>query len=195
VAKKARKDKRPARPGDRPFRGLGRDQLLRRFGEALGDRDGVAGAHCAHELWMRNEMPMNIERMLGLLWRAAPESVPDWLPMRYVEWLPLVYEVAARFVPEGRGRSNVYLVLLDYGDRDGDPYGVYVGSTKYSPAERFDQHKAGIRSAGSVVKRGLEVLIGPVLHLQRLKRAQAEEIEEGLAEALRAEGLTVRGGH
>jgi hypothetical protein len=195
VAKKARKDKRPARPGDRPLRGLGRDQLLRRFEEALGDRDGVAGGHCVHELWMQHEMSMNIERMLGLLWRAAPESVPDWLPMRYVEWLPLVYDVAARFVPEGRGRSNVYLVLLDYGDRDGDPYGVYVGSTKYSPAERFDQHKAGIRSAGSVVKRGLEVLVGPVLHLQRLKRAQAEEIEEGLAEALRAEGLTVRGGH
>ena len=195
MAKKASKHKKPARPGDRPFRSLGRDELLQRFEESLKDRDGVAGAHCVHELWMRHEMPMNIERMLGLLWRAAPESVPDWLPMRYVEWLPLVYDAAARFVPEGRGRSNVYLVLLDYGDRDGNPYGVYVGSTKYSPAERFDQHKAGIRSAGSVVKRGLEVLTGPVLHLQRIPRAQAEEIEEGLAEALRAEGLTVRGGH
>lgn len=159
------------------------------------DRDGIAGAHCVHELWMRNEPSMNIERMLGLLWRAAPESVPEWLPMRYVEWLPLVYEVAARFAREGRGRSNIYLVLLDYADSPRGPYGVYVGATRYSPAERFDQHKAGIRAAGSVLKRGLEVLTGPALHLQGLKRTQAEEIEEGLAEALRAEGLLVRGGH
>jgi len=34
-----------------------------------------------------------------------------------------------------------------------------------------------------------------VLHLQRIPSGQAAEIEEGLAEALRAEGLLVRGGH
>lgn len=182
-------------PGSRPLRGLARDELLARLEAAFGERDGVAGAHCIHELWMRNEPPLNIERLLGLLWRAAPESVPEWLPMRYVEWLPLVYEVAARFEREGRGRSNIYLVLLDYEDSPRGPYGVYVGATQYPPAQRFDQHKAGIRAAGSVLKRGLEVLTGPVLHLQGLKRAQAEEIEEGLAEALRAEGLLVQGGH
>ena len=46
-----------------------------------------------------------------------------------------------------------------------------------------------------MLKRGLEVLTGPVLHLQGITRPQAEEVEEGLAEALRAEGLLVRGGH
>ena len=106
-----------------------------------------------------------------------------------------MYEVAARFQNEGRGRSNLYLVLLDYEDSPRGPYGVYVGATRHSPAARFDQHKAGIRSAGSVLKRGLEVLTGPVLHLQGLKRAQAADVEEGLAEALRAEGLLVQGGH
>jgi hypothetical protein len=169
--------------------------VVARLEAALVEREGISGAHCIHELWMRNEPSLNIERMLGLLWRAAAESVPDWLPMRYVAWLPAAYEVAARFERQGRGRSNIYLVLLEYADREGAPYGVYVGATQYSPAERFDQHKAGIRAAGSVLKRGLEVLTGPVLHLQGLKRAQAEEIEEGLAEALRAEGLLVRGGH
>ena len=168
---------------------------MQQFVAALEAREGVAGAHCIHELWMRNEPPMNLERMIGLLWRAAPESVPDWLPMRYVAWLPLAYEVAARFQPEGRGRSNVYLVLLDYSDRTVDALGVYVGATQYAPAARFDQHKAGIRAAGSVLKRGLEVLIGPVLHLQGIPRVKAEEVEEGLAEALRAEGLIVQGGH
>jgi hypothetical protein len=182
-------------PANRPLRLLARDAIGQQFVAALEAREGVAGAHCIHELWMRHEPPMNLERMLELLWRAAPESVPDWLPMRYVAWLPLAFEVAARFQPEGRGRSNLYLVLLDYSDRTVDALGVYVGATRYAPAARFDQHKAGIRAAGSVLKRGLEVLIGPVLHLQGIPMAQAEEVEEGLAEALRAEGLIVRGGH
>jgi len=186
---------RKATPGSRPLRALGRDEVVARLEAALVEREGISGAHCIHELWMRNEPSLNIERMLGLLWRAAAESVPDWLPMRYVEWLPAAYEVADRFERQGRGRSNIYLVLLEYADREGEPYGVYVGSTGYSPAERFDQHKAGIRAAGSVLKRGLEVLTGQGLHLQGLTRAQAEEIEEGLAEALRAEGLLVQGGH
>jgi hypothetical protein len=190
-----RSARRAATPGSRPMRSLARDEILRRFERGLLDRDGTLGAHCIHELWMRHEPPMVIERMVGLLWRAAPESVPDWLPMRYVEWLPLAYEVASRFQREGRGRYNVYLVLLDYEEAARGPHGVYVGSTQYTPAERFDQHKAGLRAAGSVLKRGLETLTGPVLHLQGLGRAQAEEIEEKLAEALRAEGLMVQGGH
>ncbi|MDB6086272.1 MAG: hypothetical protein JWN43_4153, partial [Gammaproteobacteria bacterium] len=69
------------------------------------------------------------------------------------------------------------------------------GMSKYSPAQRFDQHKAGIRAAGSVLKRGLEVLTGPTLHLQYIKRSEAERIEVELAEALAASGLVVKGGH
>jgi hypothetical protein len=187
--------RQPVSPASRPLRALGRPALLERFGVAIAGRDGLDGAHCVHELWMRNEPPMNVEAMLTRLWSAAADSVPDWLPMRYVEWLPLAYDVAARFQPDGRGRSNIYLVLLDYTDSRAESYGVYVGATRYAPAARFDQHKAGIRAAGSVLKRGLEVLVGPVLHLQRIGRAQADEIEERLAEALRAEGLLVQGGH
>ena len=185
----------PTTPGARPLRALSRDALLQRFEAALEKKEAASGAHCIHELWMRNELPMNIEAMLARLWSAASDTVPEWLPMRYVSWLPLAYEVAARFQGKGRGRANIYLVLLDYSDRGGEPYGVYVGATRCAPAARFDQHKAGIRAAGSVLKRGLEVLTGPVLHLQRIPSGQAAEIEEGLAEALRAEGLLVRGGH
>lgn len=195
MATRRRKRNQTVLPASRPLRALARDELVARFEAALLERDGVAGAHCIHELWMRNKPPTTIERMLGLLWKAAPESVPEWLPMRHVEWLPLAYEVAARFEREGRGRTNIYLVLLDYEDSPRGPYGVYVGMTQYAPSVRFDQHKAGIRAAGSVLKRGLEVLTGPVLHLQGLKRAQAAVIEEQLAEALRAEGLLVKGGH
>ena len=98
--------------------------------------------------------------------------------------------------PAAKGRSNIYLVLLDYGDSREDPYGIYVGMSKYSPDQRFDQHKAGIRAAGSVLNRGLEVLTGPTLHLQYIKRAEAERIEGELARrARRHSGWRSQGGH
>jgi hypothetical protein len=185
-----------AAPQDRPLRAIqDRVELWRYFEQALLAHDGLAGAHCVHELWMRGEIGMNVETALEKLWAATGGAVPDWLPMRHVAWLPTVYDVTARFVRKGRGRSNLYLVLLDYRDSRDDPFGLYVGMSSYAPADRFEQHKAGIRAAGSVLQRGLEVLTGPTLHLQRLPRAQAELLEEGLAEALRAEGLLVHGGH
>jgi len=183
------------RPASRPLRTLDEDALQLRFTAALTARDGVAGAHCVHEWWMRGAFPAFVEDALQKLWDRAADSVPDWVPMRYVDWLPLAYEVAGRFKADGRGRSNLYLVLLDYSDSRPDPFGVYVGASRYKPAERFDQHKAGIRAAGSVLKRGLEVITGPVQHLQSIPRAEAARIEEQLAEALRDAGLFVKGGH
>jgi hypothetical protein len=115
--------------------------------------------------------------------------------MRYVDWLPRVYDIARRLNAPDKGRSNIYLVLLDYRDQREQPYGLYVGMSSYSPAERFDQHKAGIRAAGSVLKRGLEVLTGPSLHLQSINRTQAARIEIELAQRLAAAGLRVKGGH
>jgi hypothetical protein len=183
------------RPADRPLRALDEHTLSSRFEASLAGGDGVAGAHCVHEWWMRGAFPQAVEAALERLWAHAAETVPEWMPMRYVDWLPKAYEVAGRFVPAGRGRMHCYLVLLDYSDSRAEPYGVYVGISRYRPAERFDQHKAGIRAAGSVLKRGLEVLTGPVLHLQALSRAEAERIEVQLAEALRDAGLFVKGGH
>ena len=172
-----------------------RAALASGFEAALARADGATAAHCVHELWMRGEMSINIETALERLWRCAPASIPEWLPMRYVEWLPRVYDIARSLNAPDKGRSNIYLVLLDYRDQRKEAYGVYVGMSNYSPAERFDQHKAGIRAAGSVLKRGLEVLTGPSLHLQSIKRAQAARIEVELAQLLAAEGLRVKGGH
>lgn len=185
----------PVLPASRPLRALDQPALRDRFESALAVRDGVGAAHCVHEWWMRGAFPAFIEDALQRLWDRAADSVPDWMPMRYVDWLPVAYEVAGRFQAGGRGRLHVYLVLLDYRDSRPDPYGLYVGVSRYRPAERFDQHKAGIRAAGSVLKRGLEVLTGPVLHLQSVPRAAAARIEEQLAEALRGAGLFVKGGH
>ena len=172
-----------------------RPEILGCLERSLAEGDGLKGAHCVHELWMRGEFASWIETALERLWERAAKTVPEWLPMRYVDWLPTAYEVAARFRAERRGRSNLYLVLLDYQDRRGGPHGVYVGMSQYSAAQRFDQHKAGIRAAGSVLKRGLEVLTGPVLHLQHIARPLAARIEIELAEALRDAGLLVQGGH
>jgi hypothetical protein len=182
-------------PAQRPLRTLADGELEIEFERALRGRDGVAGAHCIHERWMRGAFATDIESALDLLWKRAGASIPDWLPMRYVSWLPTAYQVAARFTAQGSGRSNIYLILLDYSDRRGDDHGVYVGMSRYSPAQRFDQHKAGIRAAGSVLKRGIEVLTGPTLHLQHIKRGDAARIEAGLAATLADAGIHVEGGH
>ncbi len=186
---------RPHSPAERPLRSLARAQLEARFAAALRAHDGLAGAHCIHELWMRGEFAARVEQHLNVLWAHAAASIPEWLPMRYIEWLPSVYEIAGAFSAARKGRSNVYLVLLDFADRRRGPFGLYVGMSAYTPAERFDQHKAGIHAAGSVLKRGLEVLTGPTLHLQHIGRAEAARIEAALAQALGDAGLLVEGGH
>ena len=190
-----RAKKSPSFPSSRPLRLLRDVDLAARFEQALSASDGLAGAHCVHERWMRGEMAVHIESALERLWKHAAASVPDWLPTRHIDWLPLAYEAAAQFTAKKRGRSNVYLVLLDYSDSRADPYGIYVGMSRYTPSERFDQHKAGIRAAGSVLHRGLEVLTGPTLHLANISRGDAARIEEQLAESLTIRGLFVQGGH
>ena len=155
----------------------------------------MVAAHCIHELWMRGEMSINIERALEKLWARAAESIPEWLPMRYIEWLPAVYEIALRFQSVGQGTIEHLLGASGLSANAMATYGVYVGMSRYSPAQRFDQHKAGIRAAGSVLKRGIEVLTGPTLHLQYIKRSEAARIEEELARALASAGLLVKGGH
>ena len=182
-------------PVVRPLSRLAPQDLAATLERALQRSDGALGAHAVHEFWMRGEISLNVERMLARLWERAADSIPDWLPMRYVDRLPEIYAIAQRFRAEAKGRSHVYLILLDYSDRRDDPFGLYVGETRYPPAQRFDQHKAGIRAAGSVLKRGLELLAGPTLHLGYIARREAARIEEGFAEALRAEGFFVQGGH
>jgi hypothetical protein len=185
-------------PASRPLHATAAATIAQTLKAALEEADGLTGAHCIHELWMRNDLSFNVELALEQLWTRAAASVPEWLPMRYVDWLPMAYDIALRLNATAKGRTNVYLVLLDFTDRSvvsGDPYGIYVGMSKYSPTQRFDQHKAGIRAAGSVLKRGIEVLTGPTLHLQYIKRSEAARIELQLAQALSEAGLQVKGGH
>src|SRR5215471_8591227 len=78
-------------PASRPYRLANVDALKSLFLESLRKSEGVSGAHCVHELWMRGEMAINVEAMLEQLWKSCGASVPDWLPMRHIEWLQLAY--------------------------------------------------------------------------------------------------------
>ena len=182
-------------PAARPLRALADAALQARFDAALARGDGQDGAHCVHEAWLRGAFPARIEAALDALWRAAAASIPDWLPMRYVPALLTLYDVSAGMSARRRGRCSVYLVLLDYADRGAGLQGFYVGQTAHAPRLRFDQHKAGIRAAGCVLRRGVELLQGPVLHLQGIARAEALRLERALAAALADAGLLVEGGH
>lgn len=75
-------------------------------------------------------------------------------------------------------------------------WGLYVGQTARDPDWRFDQHKAGYRASGAVRRFGVRLLPEVVDHLNPMKRWESLEIEEALAEAFRAAGVTwVEGGH
>jgi hypothetical protein len=97
-----------APPAARPLRGWTAGQLQAGFEQALAGADGRLGAHCVHEVWMRGDFALNVERALERLWKRAADSIPEWLPMRHIEWLPLCYQVAQTMRAAARGRSNFW---------------------------------------------------------------------------------------
>ena len=84
-------------PAARPLATLPREALQADLRAALAAGEGAAGAHCIHELWMRGEFAANIESALAQLWHNAAATVPEWLPMRYFESLPTLYELALNY--------------------------------------------------------------------------------------------------
>jgi hypothetical protein len=102
---------------------------------------------------------------------------------------------------------HVYVVLLDTAagklrkvraenpKRDAKKPCVYVGMTGLTPAERFANHKAGIKSAGVVKRYGLRLLPEFFQHLNPMPFEAATQMERDLAEDLRRAGYTVTGGH
>lgn len=97
---------------------------------------------------------------------------------------------------KSRGSGHaVYVVLLE------DPrrpcrWGLYVGETSRDPDLRFDQHKTGYKASRWVNRFGVRLLPEVVEHLNPLKRWEAIDLEEALAEAFRKAGVAwVEGGH
>jgi hypothetical protein len=102
---------------------------------------------------------------------------------------------------------HVYVVLLDPAvgrnrkvraenpRRDRQKPCVYVGMTGLTPAERFTNHKTGIKAALAVKRYGLRLLPELYEHLNPMPYEAALQMEMDLAEDLRRAGYTVTGGH
>ena len=108
---------------------------------------------------------------------------------------------------EAGHHHNVYLVLLAPAaarlrtvravnpNRDRKKPCVYVGMTGLDPAERFENHKQGIKLASVGKRYGLRLLPELYAHLNPMPFEAAVQMEMDLAEDLRRAGYTVTGGH
>lgn len=101
---------------------------------------------------------------------------------------------------------SVYVILLDDAvakhatvlrhnpRRDPAKPCVYVGMTGLPVEERFENHKAGYKSAWTVEKYGKQLLPELFAHLNPMPFEAAVQMEKDLTEDLRSEGYTVTGG-
>lgn len=97
----------------------------------------------------------------------------------------------------GKRGSNhwLYVVLLEDTCRS-CRWGLYVGETSRDPDQRFDQHKTGYKASRWVNRFGVRLLPELVEHLNPLRRWEAVDLEEALADAFRRAGVPwVEGGH
>ena len=92
------------------------------------------------------------------------------------------------------GHHSVYVVYLRNPKGDGKA-GYYVGMTGLSPEERFENHKAGIKSAGVVRRCGERLVPRLYQHLNPMPYQKAKQMEVDLADSLRKRGYVVFGGH
>ncbi len=80
-------------------------------------------------------------------------------------------------------------------DRNPKNPSIYVGMSGLTPAERFANHKAGIKAASVVKRYGIRLLPELYEHLNPMPFDAAAQMEIDLAEDLRRAGYTVTGGH
>lgn len=92
------------------------------------------------------------------------------------------------------GHHSVYVVYLRNPRGDGRA-GYYVGMTGLSPERRFENHKAGVKSARIVRKFGERLVPRLYAHLNPMPYAKAQQMEVHLADSLRKRGFQVFGGH
>jgi hypothetical protein len=106
-----------------------------------------------------------------------------------------------------KNHYHVYVVLLDPSvakirkvqslnpRRDPIKPCVYVGMTGLTPADRFANHKKGLKSSALVKRFGLRLLPELFQHLNPMPYDAAMQMEKDLTEDLRRAGYTVVGGH
>jgi hypothetical protein len=92
------------------------------------------------------------------------------------------------------GHHSVYVVYLRNPMGDGKA-GYYVGMTGLSPAQRFLNHKRGLKAARIVKRCGERLVPRLYAHLNPMSYADAVAMEPVLADSLRKRGYMVFGGH
>jgi predicted GIY-YIG superfamily endonuclease len=92
------------------------------------------------------------------------------------------------------GHHSVYVVYLRNPRGDGKA-GYYVGMTGLTPAQRFQNHKAGIKASRVVRKYGERLVPRLYAHLNPMPYVSAQAMEVTLADSLRKRGYVVFGGH
>src|SRR5215470_18964569 len=90
--------------------------------------------------------------------------------------------------------ATIRKVLLANPTRDPSKPIVYVGLTGLTPAERFANHKLGIKSSSLVKRFGIRLLPELYEHLNPMPYEAAAQMEKDLTEDLRRAGYTVVGG-
>jgi hypothetical protein len=91
--------------------------------------------------------------------------------------------------------AGVRKVRVENPKRDPKKPCVYVGMTGLTPAERLENHKAGIKDAWVVRRYGIRLLPELYEYLNPMPFEAAVQMERDLAEDLRLSGYTVTGGH
>lgn len=175
----------------RPYRDHDSERVYRIGVRAWDADDRLVWGACVEELRARRSA-----KALELADRLRTLDVGGALRRGSREALCEVARVAARKLPPGsRGRHSVYVVLLHA--VPGSPeWGFYVGMTGRTPEARYAEHLAGRRDGkGYVRDYAVELLPAVYSHLNPMPQRDAEAREYELAEALRAAGLFVRGGH
>jgi len=99
-----------------------------------------------------------------------------------------------RRAARSRDHHSVYVVYLRNPKGDGKA-AYYVGMTGLSPAQRFQNHKAGVKAARIVKRFGERLVPRLYAHLNPMPYARAKDMEVMLADSLRKRGFVVYGGH
>lgn len=118
-----------------------------------------------------------------------------------VDWLERATEITRGFTRKTKGKHNLYIILLHELKGKVPGYGLYVGETSKSPADRFKEHAERRRNRkgplfSRVVYKHCKCLLPTLFnHLNPLSREEAKKLESKIAETLRLAGIPVYGGH
>jgi hypothetical protein len=136
----------------RPFRSALGKELLAIVEQSLQREEcDIERATEAHDEAIRRDNKKIIKEIKNIFQQASISPIP-WLADAKGSLSVL------ELPPPGHHRGHLYVILISGFSKQSQVYGAYVGSSRYAPATRFKQHKAGHHSSGIVQRRGLQVL-------------------------------------